>query len=76
MRPYSANACPSGVGWPSRPNIRSRHPLGDPQRAEVGRLLREAQRLLTTGEIRASILEVRRALEWIRAPARRSATCS
>ncbi|MGD9482853.1 hypothetical protein WDH52_06260 [Streptomyces sp. TRM70308] len=42
------------------------YPLGDPQRAEVGRLLREAQRLLTTGEIRASILEVRRALEWIR----------
>ncbi|MGW2462363.1 hypothetical protein ACWC4J_23755 [Streptomyces sp. NPDC001356] len=41
------------------------YPLGDPQRAEVGRLLREAQRLLTTGEIRASILEVRRALEWI-----------
>jgi hypothetical protein len=24
IRPYSANACPSGVGWPSRPNIRSR----------------------------------------------------
>ncbi|MFF8911666.1 hypothetical protein [Streptomyces olivaceoviridis] len=41
------------------------YPLGDPQRAEVGRLLREAQRLLTTGEIRASILEIRRALEWI-----------
>lgn len=40
-------------------------PLGDPQRAEVGLLLREAQRLLTTGEIRASILEIRRALEWI-----------
>jgi hypothetical protein len=41
------------------------YPLGDPQRAEVGRTLREAQRLLTVGEIRASILEVRRALEWI-----------
>ncbi|GHB18982.1 MULTISPECIES: hypothetical protein [Streptomyces] len=40
-------------------------PFSDPQRAEVGRLLREAQRLLTTGEIRASILEIRRALEWI-----------
>ncbi|MFF5019557.1 hypothetical protein [Streptomyces sp. NPDC001165] len=40
-------------------------PLGDPERAEVGRLLREAQRLLTTGEIRASILEIRLALEWI-----------
>ncbi|MDX2692157.1 hypothetical protein [Streptomyces ipomoeae] len=41
------------------------YPLGDPQRAEVGQTLREAQRLLTTGEVRASILEVRRALEWI-----------
>ncbi|MEQ6028249.1 hypothetical protein SOM70_37495 [Streptomyces salinarius] len=28
------------------------YPLGDRQRAEVGRLLREAQRLLTMGEIR------------------------
>lgn len=42
------------------------YPLGDPERAEVGRTLREAQRLLTVGEIRASILEVRRALEWVR----------
>jgi hypothetical protein len=42
------------------------YPLGDPERDEVGRTLREAQRLLTTGEVRASILEVRRALEWIR----------
>ncbi|MFJ5637680.1 hypothetical protein ACIQF5_34275 [Streptomyces goshikiensis] len=41
------------------------YPLGDPQRDEVGRLLREAQRLLTTGETRASILEIRRVLEWI-----------
>ncbi|MFF3907786.1 hypothetical protein ACFYZJ_17695 [Streptomyces sp. NPDC001848] len=41
------------------------YPVGDPQRAEVGQTLREAQRLLTVGEIRASILEVRRALEWI-----------
>ncbi|MGW3957213.1 hypothetical protein ACWEKM_41450 [Streptomyces sp. NPDC004752] len=24
MRPHSANTGPSGVGWPSRPNIRSR----------------------------------------------------
>ncbi|MGX1887490.1 hypothetical protein [Streptomyces sp. NPDC055287] len=24
IRPYSTNACPSGVGRPSRPNIRSR----------------------------------------------------
>jgi hypothetical protein len=24
IRPYSANACPKGVGRPSRPNIRSR----------------------------------------------------
>ena len=24
VRPYSANACPSGVGCPSRPSIRSR----------------------------------------------------
>ncbi|MET9562514.1 hypothetical protein [Streptomyces tauricus] len=43
------------------------YPLGDPQRAEVGQSLREAQRLLTAGEIRGSILEIRRALEWIRA---------
>ncbi|SCK04855.1 hypothetical protein B046DRAFT_06121 [Streptomyces sp. LamerLS-316] len=42
------------------------YPLGDPERDEVGRTLREAQRLLTVGEIRASILEVRRALEWVR----------
>ncbi|WP_163014027.1 hypothetical protein [Streptomyces sp. S1] len=42
------------------------YPLGDPDRAEVGRTLREAQRLLTAGEPRASILEIRRALEWIR----------
>ncbi|MEU5163379.1 hypothetical protein AB0G74_27735 [Streptomyces sp. NPDC020875] len=42
------------------------YPLGDPERAEVGRTLREAQRLLTAGETRAAILEVRRALEWIR----------
>ena len=41
------------------------YPLGDPERAEVGRTLRDAQRLLTIGEIRASILEVRRALEWV-----------
>ncbi|MFE9976066.1 hypothetical protein ACFYRD_36475 [Streptomyces hirsutus] len=41
------------------------YPLGDPERAEVGQHLREAQRLLTTGEVRASILEVRLALEWI-----------
>ncbi|GGK31183.1 hypothetical protein GCM10011583_73810 [Streptomyces camponoticapitis] len=41
------------------------YPLGDPERAEVGRTLREAQRLLTVGEVRASILEIRRALEWI-----------
>jgi hypothetical protein len=40
-------------------------PLADEPRAEVGRTLREAQRLITVGEIRASILEVRRALEWI-----------
>ena len=40
--------------------------LGDLERDEVGRTLREAQRLLTVGEIRASILEVRRALEWVR----------
>ncbi|MGW1878814.1 hypothetical protein [Streptomyces sp. NPDC001975] len=37
-----------------------------PQRDEAGRTLREAQRLLTVGEVRASILEVRRALEWVR----------
>lgn len=42
------------------------YPLGDPERDEVGRTLREAQRLLTVGEVRASILEVRRALEWVR----------
>lgn len=41
------------------------YPLGDPERAEVGRTLRDAQRLLTAGEIRASILEVRRVLEWV-----------
>lgn len=40
-------------------------PLADEPRAEVGRTLREAQRLITVGEIRASILEMRRALEWI-----------
>lgn len=40
-------------------------PLADEPRAEIGRTLREAQRLITVGEIRASILEVRRALEWI-----------
>ncbi|WP_406840898.1 hypothetical protein ACICHK_40130 [Streptomyces sp. AHU1] len=33
---------------------------------EVGRPLREAQRLLTVGEVRASIPEARRALEWVR----------
>ncbi|WP_177198796.1 hypothetical protein [Streptomyces colonosanans] len=42
------------------------YPLGDPERDEVGRTLREAQRLLTVNEVRASILEVRRALEWVR----------
>ncbi|MFI9248160.1 hypothetical protein ACIGXF_37650 [Streptomyces sp. NPDC053086] len=42
------------------------YPIGDPERDEVGRTLREAQRLLTVGEVRASILEVRRALEWVR----------
>ncbi|MFI1768991.1 hypothetical protein ACH41H_44135 [Streptomyces sp. NPDC020800] len=41
------------------------YPLGDPERDGVGRTLREAQRLLTVGD-RASILEVRRALEWVR----------
>ncbi|MER7645522.1 hypothetical protein [Streptomyces sp. NPDC126522] len=41
------------------------YPLGDPERDEVGRTLREAQRLVTVGEIRASILEVRRALERV-----------
>ncbi|WP_406274845.1 hypothetical protein OH779_40295 [Actinacidiphila glaucinigra] len=41
------------------------YPLGDPERAEVGRTLREAQRLLTVGEIPAAILQVRRALEWV-----------
>jgi hypothetical protein len=43
------------------------YPLGDPQRDAAGRTLREAQRLLTVGEICASILEVRRALEWVQA---------
>ncbi|MEU6182917.1 MULTISPECIES: hypothetical protein [Streptomyces] len=42
------------------------YPLGDPERDEVGRTLREAQRLLIANEVRASILEVRRALEWVR----------
>ncbi|MFJ7271995.1 hypothetical protein ACIQV3_36065 [Streptomyces sp. NPDC099050] len=42
------------------------YPLGDPERAEVGRTLRDAQRLLTGGQVRAAILEVRRALEWLR----------
>ncbi|MGA5444315.1 hypothetical protein ACPCKW_33125 [Streptomyces griseoincarnatus] len=42
------------------------YPLGDPERDEVGRTLREAQRLLTVGEIPASILQIRRALEWVR----------
>ncbi|MEU6335591.1 hypothetical protein ABZ839_14260 [Streptomyces cellulosae] len=42
------------------------YPLGDPERDEVGRTLREAQRLLTIGEVLASILQVRRALEWVR----------
>ncbi|MFE7580037.1 hypothetical protein ACFU5Y_00540 [Streptomyces gardneri] len=41
------------------------YPFGDPDRVEVGRTLREAQRLLTAGEPRAAILEIRRALEWI-----------
>lgn len=41
------------------------YPLGDPERAEIGRTLRDAQRLLTIGEFRASILEVRRALEAV-----------
>ncbi|MFJ5227969.1 hypothetical protein [Streptomyces sp. NPDC088400] len=39
------------------------YPLGDPERAEIGRTLRDAQRLLIVREMRASILEVRRALE-------------
>ncbi|MCX5256702.1 hypothetical protein OOK27_49145 [Streptomyces canus] len=42
------------------------YPLGDPERDEVGRTLREAQRLLTVGEIPASMLQIRRALEWVR----------
>lgn len=41
------------------------YPLGDPGRDAVGRTLREAQRLITTGGTRAAILEVRRALEGI-----------
>ncbi|WP_086691238.1 hypothetical protein [Streptomyces recifensis] len=41
------------------------YPLHDSRRAEPGRRLREAQRLITTNQIRGAILEVRLALEWI-----------
>ncbi|MFD8321373.1 hypothetical protein [Kitasatospora purpeofusca] len=41
------------------------YPLHEPRRAEPGLLLREAQRLITRGQIRGAILEVRRALEWM-----------
>ncbi|MFD9691998.1 hypothetical protein ACFWXO_40255 [Kitasatospora sp. NPDC059088] len=41
------------------------YPLHDSRRAEPGLALREAQRLITRGSIRAAILEVRRVLEWI-----------
>ncbi|MFD9374136.1 hypothetical protein ACFWBH_01130 [Streptomyces sp. NPDC059999] len=41
------------------------YPLHDSRRAEPGRVLREAQRLITTNHVRGAILEVRRALEWI-----------
>ncbi|MFD9435716.1 hypothetical protein [Streptomyces sp. NPDC060002] len=69
----------------SRPRpvrMRTVAPLGDPQRAEVGRHLREAQRLLTTREVKGSILEIRLVLEWIRqnvpwsSPGRKPAQCS
>ncbi|MFJ5811289.1 helix-turn-helix domain-containing protein [Streptomyces sp. NPDC093093] len=39
--------------------------LHDSWRAEPGRVLREAQRLITTNHVRGAILEVRRTLEWI-----------
>ncbi|MFI6494348.1 hypothetical protein [Streptomyces sp. NPDC050564] len=41
------------------------YPLHDSRRAEPGQALREAQRLITTNHVRGTILEVRRALEWI-----------
>ncbi|GGQ83051.1 hypothetical protein [Kitasatospora griseola] len=41
------------------------YPLHDSRRAEPGLALREAQRLITSGSIRAAILEVRRVLEWM-----------
>jgi hypothetical protein len=40
-------------------------PLDDDPRGAAAQGLREAQRLLHTGEVRASILETRRALDWI-----------
>ncbi|MFJ7275132.1 hypothetical protein [Kitasatospora sp. NPDC098663] len=41
------------------------YPLHESRRAEPGLALREAQRLITSGHIRAAIPEVRRALEWM-----------
>lgn len=60
-----ANPGPPGAARPIRDGTSSADNPRGPRGAEVGRTLREAQRLLTAGEVPAAVLQVSRALEWV-----------